>query len=389
MIPVDDPRRPMYDEVLKRPAFIRDNLAALDDLVRSTLPRDACRRWTRVLLTGCGDSYYAGLASEFAFETWTGLPVDVQPSLQGGRYAIPSMTPPAVVFSVSHSGRVSRTIETVALARADGLDTIAVSGNPESPITREAHWILAHTLQTGGQTPGVRSYTQAQLFLMLAAIYIGECRGVLDRTQAVSLKGDLLCTADILEASLDETNRLARALAEQWREMEQFLIIGGGPSYANALFSAAKLVEACGVNAVGQELEEWAHIQFFLKAPRLPTLLIAPPGRCFDRALELAPIIHGLTGLSIAVGAHDENVLKDQAAHYFGIFGRVDEAVSPLLTSMPAELLACHLAYVSEERLVRADGRGMGVGRGRITDSRIVRDVVERSPGAGGSLGER
>jgi glutamine---fructose-6-phosphate transaminase (isomerizing) len=388
MIPLDDPRRPMYDEVLNRPAFIRDNLEVLDDLIRSTLPRDACRRWTRVLLTGCGDSYYAGLASELAFETWTGLAVDVQPALQGGRYVIPSMTPPAVVFSVSHSGRVSRTIETVALARARGLDTIAVSGNPESPISREARWLLAHKLQTRGQTPGVRSYTQAQLFLMLAAIYIGECREVLTRTQAVSLKKTLRDTADILEASLDETNRLAQTLAEQWRERGQFLIIGGGPSYANALFSAAKLVEACGVNAIGQELEEWAHIQFFLKAPDLPTLLIAPPGRCFDRVLELAAMIQGLTGLCTVIGAHDESALKAQAAHYFSIHGRIDEALSPLLTSMPAELLACHLAYVSEERFFRADGRGVGVGRGRITDSHIVRDVAEWSPRGGSLSGE-
>jgi glucosamine--fructose-6-phosphate aminotransferase (isomerizing) len=264
-----------------------------------------------------------------------------------------------------------------------------VSGNPESPISREAHWILAHKLQSGGQTPGVRSYTQAQLFLMLAAIYISECRGILDRTQAVSLKRDLVAIADILEASIDETNRLARALAEQWRGMEQFLIIGGGPSYANALFSAAKLVEACGVNAIGQELEEWAHIQFFLKAPRLPTLLIAPPGRCFDRALELAAVIQGLTGLSVVVGAHDENALKNHATHYFGIHGRVDEALSPLLTSMPAELLACHLAYIGEEPFFRADGRGMGVGRGRITDSRIVRDIAGWSPSAGDWSGKR
>jgi glucosamine--fructose-6-phosphate aminotransferase (isomerizing) len=382
MIPQDDPRRPMYDEVLERPAFIRDNLEALDVLVRSSLPREACRRWTHVLLTGCGDSYYAGLASELAFETWTGLPVDVQPSLPGGRYAIPSMMPPAVVFSVSHSGRVSRTIETVALARAHGLDSVAVSGNPDSPITREAHWMLAHKLQTGGQTPGVRSYTQAQLFLMLAAIYIGECREVLGRTQAVALKRALCGTADILEASLDETDRLAQTLAEQWREMEQFLIIGGGPSYANALFSAAKLVEACGVNAMGQDLEEWAHIQFFLRTSRLPTLLIAPAGRCFDRVLELAGVIQGLSGLATVVGWHDESGLKDQAAHYFGIHGRVDEALSPLLTSMPAELLACHLSYVAEERFFRADGRGMGVGRGRITDSHIVRTVAEWLPNA-------
>jgi glucosamine--fructose-6-phosphate aminotransferase (isomerizing) len=271
----------------------------------------------------------------------------------------------------------------VALARAHGLDTVAVSGNPESPITREAQWILARPLETAGQTPGVRSYTQAQLLLMLAAIYIGECREVLDRNQAAALKNTLRDTANILEASLDETNRLARTLAEQWREIGQFLIIGGGPSYANALFSAAKLVEACGVNAIAQELEEWAHIQFFLRSPHLPTLLIAPPGRCFDRVLELATIIQGLTGLCTVVGAHDESALKNQVAHYFGIHGRVGEALSPLLTSMPAELLACHLAHVGEERFFRADGRGVGVGRGRITDSRILRDGAQWSTAAG------
>jgi glutamine---fructose-6-phosphate transaminase (isomerizing) len=389
MIPVDDPRRPMYDEVLRRPAFIRNNLDALDDLVCSILPREACQRWTRVLLTGCGDSYYAGLASELAFETWTGLPVDVQPSLPGGRYAIPSMRPPAVVISVSYSGWVSRTIETVALAKAQGLDTVAVSGNPESPITQEARWVLAHKLQTGGQTPGVCSYTQAQLLLMLAAIYIGECREVLDRTQVVALKQALRRTGDILEASLDATNRLARTLAEQWREATQFLIIGGGPSYANALFSAAKLVEAYGVNAIGQDLEEWAHIQFFLKAPRLPTLLIAPPGRCFDRALELVEMMQRLSGSCTVVGAHDATALRDQAAHFFSICGRVDEALSPLLTSMPAELLACHLAHLGEERFFRADGRGIGVGRGRITDSRIVRIVAEWSLASRGGSRER
>jgi glutamine---fructose-6-phosphate transaminase (isomerizing) len=381
MIPLDDPRWPMYDEIMKRPAFIRENLDALDELVRTTLPRDACRQWTRVLLTGCGDSFYAGLACELAFQTWTELPVDVQASLSGARYTIPFMKPPAVVFSVSHSGRVSRTIETVALARSHGLDTVAVSGNPESPITREAQWTLAHRLQVGGQTPGIRSYTQAQLLLLLSAVYIGECRELLSETQATGLKAALRSSADVLDASLEETNREARALAEIWRDASQYLVIGGGPSYANALFSAAKLVEACGVNAVAQELEEWAHIQFFLKSPRLPTLLIAPPGRCLDRARELVGVIAGLNALVAVVGAYDDTVLKAHPAHYFGIDGGIEEALSPLLTSMPAELLACHLAYLGDERFFRADGRGMGVGRGRIADSRILRQAGELGAG--------
>ena len=386
MIPVGDPRRPMYDEVLQRPAFIRAQLDALDDLVRSTLPPQACRRWTHVLLTGCGDSYYAGLAAEQAFEACTGLPVEAQPSLQGGRYTIPTMTPPGVVFSVSHSGRVSRTIETVALARAQGLDAVAVSGNPDSPITHEATWVLARRLRTSGQTPGVRSYTQAQLFLLLAALYIGECRGSLDRTQAIMLKEELRRTAEILEASLEASETTAQALADVWAEATQFLIVGGGPSYANALFSAAKLVEACGVNAIGQELEEWAHIQFFLRSPRLPTLLIAPAGRCADRAAELLPTMVSL-GCSVAVvGGADDPALRATAPRYFSLRGSIGESFSPLLTSLPAELLACYLAYRGDEHFFRADGRGVGAGRGRLTQSHIVRTPLDLSPPFRGAI---
>jgi len=369
----------MYDEVLQRPSFIRDNLDALDILVRSTLPRDACRRWAAALLTGCGDSFYAGLACELAFETWTGLPVDVQPSLSGARYAIPAMKPPAVVFSISHSGRVSRTIETAALARSLELDTVAVSGNPQSPITQETQWSLARPLQASGQTPGVRSYTQAQLLLLLSAIYIGECRGVLPPQQAEDLKQALRTTAEVLDASLEETNSRARVLAEEWHEATQCLIIGSGPGYATALFSAAKLVEACGIHAIAQDLEEWAHIQFFLKSPQMPTILIAPPGRSLDRAVELIGVIKGLNSSVTVVGAYEETALKVHASHYFGSDPGVKEALSPLVTSMPAELLACHVAYLNDERFFRADGRGMGVGRGRLTESRILRQAAELS----------
>jgi glutamine---fructose-6-phosphate transaminase (isomerizing) len=143
------------------------------------------------------------------------------------------------------------------------------------------------------------------------------------------------------------------------------------------LFSAAKLVEAVGVNAIGQELEEWAHIQFFLRRPQPPTLLIAPPGRCSDRAAELLGVI-GRLGSSVAVvGSRDDAALKRQSPDYFSMCGTAEEALTPLLTSMPVELLACHLAYVCGERFFRADGRGAGLGRGRITDSPIVRNLTD------------
>ncbi|MGH8057199.1 MAG: hypothetical protein ACREOH_08185, partial [Candidatus Entotheonellia bacterium] len=141
-----------------------------------------------------------------------------------------------------------------------------------------------------------------------------------------------------------------------------------------------KLVEACGVNAVGQELEEWAHIQFFLRSPRLPTLLIAPPGRCYDRAVELVKVMQELGCLLAVVGAADTSLLQPSTLASFAIRGSVAEIFSPLLTSAPAELLACHLAYQCHESFFRADGRSGGIGRARLTDSHIVRTTQDLLP---------
>jgi hypothetical protein len=116
-----------------------------------------------------------------------------------------------------------------------------------------------------------------------------------------------------------------------------------------------------------------------LRSPQLPTLLIAPAGRCVDRARELVQVMQGLGCQLAVIGQHDQGLLTPQPLPFFDIPGQVDEALSPLVTSMPAELLACHLARVCEERFFRADGRGVGVGRGRITDSQVLRDVAEWS----------
>jgi hypothetical protein len=88
-------------------------------------------------------------------------------------------------------------------------------------------------------------------------------------------------------------------------------------------------------------------------------------------------VIEGLNTLLAVVGADDDAALKAHATHYFGIAPGANEALSPLLTSMPAELLACHLAYLHDERFFRADGRGTGIGRGRITESHILRQAAD------------
>ena len=92
-----------------------------------------------------------------------------------------------------------------------------------------------------------------------------------------------LCTGDV-----EQNLRTARALAEAVADQKEFVFVADGPNYATALFSAAKLIEAAGRHAMGQETEEWAHLQYFVNVDvKTPTFIISPGGRGHGRAAEL------------------------------------------------------------------------------------------------------
>ncbi|MBI4640044.1 MAG: SIS domain-containing protein, partial [Candidatus Tectomicrobia bacterium] len=246
---ISEERKSMYDQIVSQPALIREMFEPIDTLIRATLNRNECRKWQRIFLAGCGDSYYTGLACELAIEQFARLPVEPMSSLQFSRYSVDFIPPHSVLFGISNSGRVSRSIEAVILAREAGMETVAITGNPGSPITSEAHYTLG--VKIPAISPGVRSYTISLLTTLLTALYLGECRGSLSTERATQLRGELRGVADLME----ETNEIlidqCYSLAEALEKENLFIFVGGGPNYATALFSAAKIVEACGSYAYG------------------------------------------------------------------------------------------------------------------------------------------
>src|SRR6266567_4587406 len=142
------------------------------------------QRWQAVYTAGCGDSFYAGLACEMAFARFCRLPVKALPAMQFARYEADRLPPHAVLFGISNSGQVSRSIEAVGLARAAGVDTIAVTGNGTSGIAREAAAAIAVTIPAMGRSPGIRSYTVQLLSLLLCALRLGELRQAISTAAA-------------------------------------------------------------------------------------------------------------------------------------------------------------------------------------------------------------
>ena len=364
----------MRDQILSQPALLRDIIEPAARQVADALRDMQPQRWQAIYTAGCGDSFYAGLACEMAFARFCRLPVKALAAMPFARYEAAQAPVPAGLFGISNSGEVARSIEAVALARAAGMDTVAVTGREYSGIAREAAATIAVPIASMGRAPGIRSYTVQLVSLLLCAIQVGELRQVLTSAEADRWRRRLVEVADCMAATIAVADAPAREAAERFGSSEDWVFLGSGPSYATALFSAAKLVEGCGANAWGQDVEEWGHIQFFNAQERTPTCLIVPPGRSLERALELLPHVKAVGRHTLAV-AHD-----DPASVPVDVFLPVPEAVpelfTPLVYCLPGELLAYHLAEIRQSRFFQPTGGVSGAGD-RLRENRILRRLDE------------
>jgi glucosamine--fructose-6-phosphate aminotransferase (isomerizing) len=377
MTTVTPSRQMMYSQIVSQPALMREMFEPAERCVHDTLAQLPVQRWQAIYTAGCGDSYYAGLACEMAFARFCRLPVKALPAMHFSRYEVDSVVTPAVLFGISNSGGVSRSIEAVALAREAGLDTVAVTGNETSSIAREAAAVLALSIAPMGRSPGIRSYTVQLLTLLLCALRLGEMRQVLTPAEAATWRQRLRRVADHMEATIRANDALAKQLAARWHAEHEWVFLGAGPSYATALFCAAKLVESCGVHAWAQELEEWGHIQFFNRREQTPTCLILPPGRSVDRALELLPYVKGIGRYTMVVTHSGQPLLPTQADAVLPVSQPIEEVFSPLVYCLAGELLAYYLAESKDTPFFCADRLGFSSGRDRLRESHTLRHLDE------------
>src|SRR5574341_196947 len=370
------PRQMMYAQIMSQPALFLEVFDATERMVQEAFSHFQPQRWQAIYMAGCGDSFYAGLACEMAFARFCRLPVKALSAMQFARYEADRLPQHAVLFGISNSGQVSRSIEAVGLARAAGVDTIAVTGNGTSGIAREAGTAVAVAIPPMGRSPGIRSYTGQVLSLLLCALRLGELRQMLSAAEAKAWRQQLRDVAACMEATLQTSDGLARQVAERLGTAEDWIFLGSGPSYATALFTAAKLVESCGANAWGQDIEEWAHIQFFNRQEHTPTCVIVPPGRSIDRALELLPYVKGIGRHTLVIAHSEQAFLPTQADVVLPVPQPVPEEFSPLVYCLAGELLAYYLAEVRGAEFFQAT-RSFRSSGDRLRDSHTLRHPDE------------
>jgi glucosamine--fructose-6-phosphate aminotransferase (isomerizing) len=361
-------RSPMHQQIDTLPELIRQIAHPFDESARYTFNFEMCTSAKRIYLVGCGDSHHAAVGAELAFHQLAGIPAQALTSNAFSRYTAAYLPPTGpntnLMIGISVSGAVSRTIEAVRLAGLAGAVTVALTGNPSAPIAGAASRIFKTTVpplpdELNMVVPGVRSYLASQVGLYSAAIRIGEVRGHLTTADADALRAELSGLADILERTIAYCEPLVDDRVRQWSDATDYVFVGGGPLYGAALFSAAKLLEASGDPALGQDTEEWAHLQYFVETTKTPTVLLSADGFDADRMAEVARACRAIGRRTVAVVPEGETAVSHYADVTLPVLGRVRECFAPIVYSAAGELIAAARA----QQVGATYFRGFGGGR--------------------------
>lgn len=299
---------------------------------------------SRIYLVGCGDSHYAGVAVRFAFERWTGIPTEALESLEFSRYAIESAPADALLVAVSNSGRVTRTVESALFARQRGIRSVGLTYFPDSPLARTATDTLAWTYADVGFGPGTLSYLASLLALYALALRIGATAGNIGEAELDQHLAAVTACSEHVASTIAANRLLAESVAAAIDPVAPLAIIGAGPSYGTALFGMAKFIEAARHNAVGQELEEWAHEQYFCTGPGSHTFVVAPLGASVDRAREQLRAVRDVGGTAVAICDPADDETAALADVVLPATATADELLSPIVTAVPLELVALAFA---------------------------------------------
>jgi glucosamine--fructose-6-phosphate aminotransferase (isomerizing) len=358
--------------------------ATIDPVLHDLVADPRVQRARRFVVTGSGDSLFAATSARPALRRWSGRPVEVLTALELSRYDAPLLGPNDVVLGISNSGGSTRTREALTLARERGALTVAVVGSRSGPLAGLAERVLHRPVRPPEGVDGAhaRVYlnsieyvaTLATLYELGLELAVREDR--LARTDAVSWSRGIDAAIHAIGEVARQVEPAVVALAGELAGADTIWVIGGGPSRGTADYLAAKFHEQLPVNGIAQDLEEWAHLQYFLTLAwkaRSVVLVLAPPGNALDRAEELVTGIAGAGGRAIVV-AHPEHGRFPTAHARLDVAVDAPELLTPLVYHVPVQLLVLHLARLTGVPHIPLRRRD---------DYWLIRGGAARSTGAG------
>lgn len=315
---------------------------------------DAKNRIRKVYITGCGDSYFAGICCRDFFLKYAKVHTEARHAMELSRYVLPyEVDENSLVVSISASGAVARTAECAIRAAEKGAVSIGITTNPKGRLAEVAPDLLFIELAENlGLVPGTQSYCASLLSLYCLGTALGFLMGTIHETEVREIFAYISESCEAMRRTAEADSVLIRKYIETYFqegnpfEVKMYHVLGEGPNWGTAQFAVMKLLEAAGFDSIAQGIEEWAHSQYFTTRPSTHTVVIAPKGKSHERALEILGAVTVKDGKKIVIGEENDEALQRAADIYVPIVGmeKIKEEFSPLVYAIPLELLAMHIS---------------------------------------------
>jgi glutamine---fructose-6-phosphate transaminase (isomerizing) len=259
------------------------------------------RKFDHILITGCGDSYYAGLAMRVALEQLSGLPVAVMPSMEAACFPSRLLESNALMFAVSVSGKVERTIEAVVRHRERGGVAVAITAFPDNQLSSSANSVVTTGLRgTPGPVPGTANY----LGSLLALLGVGLEMEAREGGTCSAADAEVLAVLSMIDQAFADATKKSPSLVRSLTP--PFFALGSGPDLGAVSFGVAKFLEAAATVGVAQDLEEWAHEQYFATGEGTTTFICSTTPATDERARRVARSVAAVGGLPVTIGVEND-----------------------------------------------------------------------------------
>ena len=338
----------MLKEIYEQPRALADTFRGRLDLEAGdvmlpelNLDTAGAQAIRRVVLVACGTSWHAAMLGRTMIERLAGIPAEVDLASEF-RYRDAIVGPDTLVVAISQSGETADTIGAVKAARLKGCPVVAITNVVGSALARESTGLLQ---MHAGPEIGVASTKAFSTMIVagyLLAVWLGRRRGALTPEEAKKRLHDLVEVPRLVEQTLELDGAIAD-LARQLSGAHDFLYLGRGLQFPIALEGALKLKEISYIHAEGYAGGEMKHGPIALIADQLPVVVLVPRDSSYERMLGNMEEVRARDGMLIAITHPNDRAAGAKAEHVIEV-PPAAELLAPLVTVIPLQLLAYHVA---------------------------------------------
>lgn len=340
----------MLKEIYEQPRSIYDSYRGRFDAATGTFHMRSLEEYSeqlaqikRLILIGCGTSWHAGLVAEYLFEDFARLPVEVEYASEF-RYRNPVLFSDDLVMAISQSGETADTLAAMDLAKRKSATVFGVCNVVGSSIPRLSD---AGAYTHAGPEIGVAStkaFTSQVTVLTLLALGIAKLRKTMSDKEISKVMKALEEIPDKIEKALLLNDEIIK-LAEIYKDTRHFLYLGRGYNFPVALEGALKLKEISYIHAEGYPAAEMKHGPIALIDDDMPVVVIATNSEHYEKVVSNIQEVKARKGKVIAVVSEGNTSLDKLADHVIKVPETL-EALSPLVNTIPLQLLSYHIAVM-------------------------------------------